>query len=552
MKISPGDTSSSPPPPEELQIDQIVDLVRQICVTGSNLNLYSFKHAVSRKNLEGTLRTLTELLRGRGRITLNISKDTLLFEGFPIEERNPMVAKLARDLRNLHVSGVTFKEGITLKELAIYFKLVSMKRADLEKMGGTQEILEKAGVTNIGVNQDRYILLDKDQKVVSSSAHVAEGFSEGSESIKKEFIQELWDALMKKKVDRDWLLEEIRTDPAQAANQIVALLKYFDDQETIQSQEQRQAGLDSLMGSIETLGARLNERETGQDGDEDQQTLAQSMLVLEQELKSRSAGLKTSRSVSRFIEQITSTVTAFIDNLQTNQIVKEYLRDEKGLKRTEQLLKKVLKREESDQIMPRLQKLLAEKGLTEKDFGHLLDQFSGQKKKSPQKRRRVSKPVEERIQKALGEKIKGLQNPAEVTAYLSGLVQREVQTRLKESNLEKAHLTVVIDRMSRVMSSAGLSLVVIDKDGVCVTTTPLARAVLGTGKEIKIAEELRKFLVTEESRSSYAREAFLKRQSPDNKSAFQKILNAFDHAILDDDGDLMGVIFKKEPEQNPQ
>ena len=89
MKMSSGDNSSSPPPPEGLQIDRIVELVRHICVTGSNLNLYSFKHAVSRKNLEDTLQNLTGLLRGRERITLNISKDTLLFEGFPIEERNP-------------------------------------------------------------------------------------------------------------------------------------------------------------------------------------------------------------------------------------------------------------------------------------------------------------------------------------------------------------------------------------------------------------------------------------------------------------------------------
>ncbi len=548
MKTPSGDTPASASSPEKLQIDQIVELVRKICVTGSNLNLYSFEHTVSRKNLVDTLRTLTELLAGRGKITLNISKDTLLFEGFPIEERNPMVGKLARELRNLHVSGVTFKEGITLKELAIYFKLISMKRTDLEKLGGTQEILEKAGVVHIGVNQDRYILLDKDQKVVSSSSHVAEGYFEGDESIKKEFIQQLWDALMKKKVDRDWLLEEIRTDPAQAANQIVALLKYFDDQETVQSQEQRQAGLDSLMNSIKTLGTRLNERETTEEGDEDQQTLAQSMLVLEQELKSRSAGLKTSRSVGRFIEQITSTVTAFIDNLQTNQIVKEYLRDEKGLKRTEQLLKKVLKRDGSNRIMPRLQNLLAEKGLTEKDFEHLLDQLSGKKKNHPAKRRRVSKPVEERIEKALGEKIKGLEKPREVIVYLSGLVQREVQARMKEANLEKAHLTVAIDRVSRVMSSAGLSLAVLDKDGTCVMTTPLARSILGKERAKKIDEELRKFLATEEAGSSYSREAFLKRQTPDKKAAFQGILNSFDHSILDEDGDLMGVIFRRNPE----
>ena len=138
-----------------------------------------------------------------------------------------------------------------------------------------------------------------------------------------------------------------------------------------------------------------------------------------------------------------------------------------------------------------------------------------------------------------------MENPREVTAYLSGLVQREVQARMKEANLEKAHLTVAIDRMTRAISSAGLSLAVFDKDGTCVMATPLARAIFGTAGEKKLDEELRTFLATEEAASSYAREAFLKRQTPNNKAAWQQILNVFDHSILDDDGDLMGVIFKR-------
>ena len=128
------------------------------------------------------------------------------------------------------------------------------------------------------------------------------------------------------------------------------------------------------------------------------------------------------------------------------------------------------------------------------------------------------------------------------------MVQREVQAKLKEVKLEKAHLAVAIDRMSRVMSSAGLSLAVFDKDAGCVMATPSARAVLGREEGRKLDDELKAFLSTEEARSSYAREAFLKRQPPDKKALYEGILKLFDHSILDDDGDLMGVIFRRNPD----
>lgn len=542
----------APPAPADgreksLEVERIGSLVRQMCITRSNLVLYSFEHAVSRRNLENTLRELSAILEGKERVSLDIHKATMLFEGLPIEERNPMVEKLARDFRNLHVSGITFHRGLSLKELAVFFRLISLAREDLEGAGGAKAILERAGATHIGLNQVRYVRLEEDEKVVSQDARVVEGSPEKTET-EKLFLEQLWRALLEQKVDKEWLLEEVRTDPKRAASQIVALLKHYDDLETVGHQEKRQEALQSLMNSVKTLGVRLAERGAGAGEEtEDQRTAAQSLLVLEQELKTRSAGLKTSRAATRFIEEITNTVTAFIDNLQADQIIKEYLKDEKGLKRTEQLLRQVIQRDSGQTLIPRLEQLLRDKGLSEKDFESLLNELAPPKKPSPPRpcrKRRPPPEIAEKIERALVKRIESARDREELVSDLSGVLQREVREKLRQSGEEKLKLAGALQRVDSAISAAGFSLVVLDEDGRAVMATGSARRALGKDLEEELEGELREFLAGTGALSEPARAAFLERRTGERREKFARILAALDHPILDESGKVMGLLLR--------
>lgn len=533
---------------KRLEVERIREAVKQICICRSNLHLYSFKHAVAQKELRETHRILTRLLDERESVGLDIHKTTLLFEGLPIEERNPMVGRLTRDFRNLHVRGITFHRGLTLKEMAILFKILTLKREELEKYGGVKELLEEGGVEHIGVNQTRYILLEESQKVVSKSAHIAEGFHSGTETQERELLHQLWDALLQRRVDRDWLLEEIRTDPVQVAGQIVALLKHYDDLEMLEHHEQRQEALDALMASVKTLGTRLAERESGAEEDEEQQTVAQSLLVLEHELKTRSAGLKTSKAAARFIQEITNTVTAFIDNFQAGQIAKEYLKDEKGLERTEQLLRKVIKRDPTEEIMPRLQKLMAEKGLTEKDFTRILGRLSPASAGAPAKKKRhrppAPRPLQEKIGKALAKKLETVEDKEKVVSYLAGVFKKAMKAEVDKVSGERAHLAAVLEQVDAVVSKAGLGLVVINDEGVPGLITNLARKELGDALGEKLEGDLGEFLAHGAISSSLARQSFLEGRSAGVKERYARILAVVERPILDDAGRISGLIIK--------
>jgi len=548
--------------PSALEVERIVELIKQLCVTRTNLNLYSFDHTVGRESLNRSFAALSRLLDRRDQLTLDITQDTLLFEGLPVEERNPLVRGMARDLRSLRVNGFTFRRGITMREFSVFFKLLTLKKEEVEHLGGARALLEELRVEHIWINQVRYVRLEVDKKIVSRDARVVESVGDNKkEKAEKELIDGLLQALKNREADREWLLEEIRTDPPRVAGQIVAMIKYLDDQEVLESQEQRQEAMDALLGSIRTLGVRLAERAGSAEEDPDGRTLAQSMLILEQELKSRSAGLKSSRAVTRFVEEITSTVTAFIDNYQANLVMEEYLKDEKGLKRTERLLRSVMKDRGSEKsLVPRLESLLKRKGLGEKDLEAIIAQLlpgneaepPGKQSSPPKKkkrRRRAPKPVAEKIEKALAKKLETAGDREEALAYLSGVFRREVDARLKDAREEQSRLAGELKRVDDIISTAGMALVALDGTGRVVLATRRADEILGKGEEVTIPRELLAFIAAGDTDSPTARADFFSRILPDEADGLIRILNALERPVRGEDGVVLGLIFRTE--QNP-
>ncbi len=541
------DNSSSPPSLPPLEVERIGELLKALCLARSNLNLYSFEHEVARRSLAATHQKIAALLDVRARITIDITATALLFEGLPVEERNPMVERLARDLRGLRINGFSFHRGLTLKELAVFFKLLTLKKEDVDRFQGARALLEELKVVHISINQVRYVRLEDDKKIVSRDARVVE--AAGGVDGQRELLNNLTRALLDKQADREWLLDEIRTDPARVADQMVAMIKYFDDRDVIEGPEKRQAALDALLGSIKTLGVRLAERTAG--GEAEGRPLAQSLLILERELKARSAGLKSSKSVTRFVEEITSTVTAFIDNHQANLVVKEYLKDEKGLKRTEQLLRNILDRDNRSSLMPRLETVLREKGLSAGDLEKLLARITAappeaEKPRKKRKRRpRAPRPVVEKIEKALAEGFAGKTPPEELTAYLAGVFQREAAGRVKDSEAALARMEEDLGRVERLLGAAGLSLAALDPEGRVALATGRASAILGTETGEVLSPGLFEFIRSDPSGTDGpGRGNFLAGLPPAERERSLQVLEAIERPVRDEAGNLLGVILR--------
>jgi len=255
--------------------------------------------------------------------------------------------------------------------------------------------------------------------------------------------------------------------------------------------------------------------------------------------------------VTRFVEEITSTVTAFIDNHQANLVVKEYLKDEKGLKRTEQLLRNILKRDNRSSLMPRLETVLREKGLSAGDLEKLLARLTtapppDEKPRKKRKRRpRAPRPVVEKIEKALAEGFAGKKPPEELTAYLAGVFQREAAGRVKDSEAARVRMEEDLGRVERLLGAAGLSLAALDSEGRVALATGRAAAILGTETGGVLSPGLFEFIRSDPAGpAGPARATFLAGLPPSERERSLQVLEAIERPVRDEAGNLLGLLLR--------
>jgi len=192
--------------------------------------------------------------------------------------------------------------------------------------------------------------------------------------------------------------------------------------------------------------------------------------------------------------------------------------------------------------------------LSEKDLEKLVDRlFPDQKAPTtPKKKRKTRKPraprlVVEKIEKALADKLDTIKGKEETAAYLSGLFQREVGARLKEVKADWVRLAADLKRVDDMLSATGLGLVALDKDGKVIMMTSATASILGEGEDTSLPPALLEFIASGQADLFAGRVGFLNRQLPEERDRLLHILEAIDHPILSEEGELLGLILKKVP-----
>jgi len=279
---------------------------------------------------------------------------------------------------------------------------------------------------------------------------------------------------------------------------------------------------------------------------------------LEQELKARSADLKSSRAVSRFIREITSTITTFIDHHQTDKLMKSYLKDEAGLQKTETLLRNIMARDSGDKILSRIKNLLKERGVKEEEikkiFGELAapprtpDQAPApdeekKTKKKKKRKRRAPKPVQEKLEKAIRNLTAEDGDPENTISYLAGVFRREIRKETNELKTENRELTRRLNNIHSALEIAGINLAIIGADGEVLPGPARLRQYFSS--EFRIKPAFREFLSEDTSPDTDRKQNFLTNLSPEDKVIYEPLLTGLEKAIVDENGELIGLLFRE-------
>ncbi len=117
----------------ELPIDArlLSNAVIELNIARHILPLYPREHQFVQSSLDKTFTILSELCELRPEIKLAVAKDTLIVDGYQLDQKNPVYHEFALALSRLSVALVSFVKGLTRDEVYGFFRFLSRDEAGI-------------------------------------------------------------------------------------------------------------------------------------------------------------------------------------------------------------------------------------------------------------------------------------------------------------------------------------------------------------------------------------------------------------------------------------
>ncbi len=401
---------------------EISDLVRHLGVALSNVETFSADHPVAKKRVATAYEYLASLLhRYNTPLVITVADKRILFDRTPLEDRSPVVAKFAARLEENRANHLTFDPGLTAAEFETFYRVLGKGTKSMAAQGGLVTLLAAERVPHVHVRRLDFVMVDKDQKVVSKTALVVEPPAGKNSAADIAVIQQVLQKVLDHTTEQSWLLHEMKKNPRRAADLFVGginlVVSRMETGMTGQS-----AGSEALLKSIQILGNALV-TEGSSTPPEDQEDLEKFIIVLEKEVRQCSGPLISSKVAAGLLTEIIEVVTSYADRVRAHKIADEFLQGEKNLKKVKRLLRELTPATESiENFVSRSRKHLLQRGLTEDDLTRLEEAIKTEHKPKPR-----AKPRQRSIED----------------------IARGIMERLQDLNLEAALLQEIVTRLSK-------------------------------------------------------------------------------------------------------
>jgi hypothetical protein len=470
-----GDTAS---------VADIVQFVKQLCLTHSQLAYYPVDHPVAQRQLEAAWRELQLAFAKLGDVGISLTEGKLLFFGLPVEERNPAVAKFSRHFEELHVHSIKFHRGLTFPEFRTFFAFFCQDARQVHAAGGIQQLITAKGIVNISFNSAVYRVIEADEKVVKKT-DIVTGHAADSTAAQSELVRYFASRLIEHAADQQALLAEIKNNPERLAEQIVRILDEIGDGEM----PDRNSMAEALLGNIRMVSDALSRQDptATMPGDT---SVAEAMLMFEQELKRKSHNLGSQAAV-RFIKRITDVVSSHTDRAKAERVLGEFLHNERNLKSVEAMMREVDPGLAGGRaIAEQVRRLVAERGVSEDDLVRHLETMAEMKTldlrepvkaaepepppKKPRAKRKAAtshtfRPIADRIRGKLDQEFKDVKDKEHLIAYLDALYQRESARHVAEKTAalrqEAERSAKLLGEVEQVFANTNLGLILFNEDG---------------------------------------------------------------------------------------
>ncbi|MCL5421588.1 MAG: HEAT repeat domain-containing protein [Nitrospirae bacterium] len=135
------------PPDARLLCETITDLN----ISRRNVSIYPRGHPAVERSLKRAFDSFRKLLGLKPELVLAVAKDSLIFDDFPLDKKNPVYREFALALSRMNVVTVTFLSGLTMDELYEFHMLLSGSSKDPSSYALLQEAVQRAKFIHIKI-----------------------------------------------------------------------------------------------------------------------------------------------------------------------------------------------------------------------------------------------------------------------------------------------------------------------------------------------------------------------------------------------------------------
>jgi len=127
------------------------ETLNRVNISRRNASIYPRGHPAVERSLRAAFDLLGKLMELKPEIVLAVAKDSLIFDEFVMEKKNPVYREFALTLSRMNIVSVTFVRGLTEDELYQFHVLLSGNVKDPEAYASLQESLQKLSHIQIGL-----------------------------------------------------------------------------------------------------------------------------------------------------------------------------------------------------------------------------------------------------------------------------------------------------------------------------------------------------------------------------------------------------------------
>ncbi len=145
-------------PTDTIDVRALAALITELNISRRNFKSYPKDHPVVETGFRKVISRYDKLLKNADDIVISVSRENLLLGSTILDASNPVFHDFAHTLFEHDIAVLILRQGLTTAELRNFNIILGLKRDELNRYGGIQELWEKGQIQSLSIKAIRYDL----------------------------------------------------------------------------------------------------------------------------------------------------------------------------------------------------------------------------------------------------------------------------------------------------------------------------------------------------------------------------------------------------------